>query len=233
MRWITLVALLFVAAPAYGQENDAEKLFRAMEKKLRSAKTVHFAFDGQITGMGMKGTMKGEASLAEGEKGNIAFEADFAGKNMKLTLISDGKSAYSKVDEKIDVHATKPEDPKTEQVLGMIARLGMTTSVFAARSGPNPNEPFDLDKMAAVKDFKLGAKEKIGTHNTQAVDYQVTLPGNTTAKATVWIDTETKLPVKRELGLEKNGAEEGRISETYSTFAVDGKIDAKMFEVPK
>jgi outer membrane lipoprotein-sorting protein len=82
----------------------------------------------------------------------------------------------------------------------------------------------------------LGAYERrnpAGTHNTQAVDYQVTLPGNTTAKATVWIDTETKLPVKRELGLEKNGAEEGRISETYSTFAVDGKIDAKMFEVPK
>jgi hypothetical protein len=155
---------------------------------------------------------------------------------MKTTLISDGKSAYSKTNEKIDVHANNPEDAKTEQLLGMIARIGMTTAMFAAIRGPNrpnPKEPFDLDKMAAIKDFKLGAKEKIGKQSTQAVDYQVTLTGGTTAKATVWIDTETQLPVKREVALQQNGVEEGRISETYSSFAVDGKIDATKFELPK
>jgi outer membrane lipoprotein-sorting protein len=234
MRFVTLVTLLFVAVPAYGQDNDAERLYRAMEKEVRSAKTLHFAFDGQINMMGMQGTMKGEAWLAEGQKGNISLEGEFPGDKMKLTRISDGKSTYSKMNEKVDVTAHKPEEQHTEQVLGMVARVGMTVGFMTSRKRtPDDKEPFDLDKMAAIKDFKLGAKEKIGKHNTQAVDYQVTMPDGITAKATVWIDTETKLPVKREIGVQKGGVEEARITETYSTFTVDGKIDAKLFELPK
>src|SRR5690242_15316271 len=98
MRWMTAVALVLVAAPAYGQENDAEKLYRAMEKKIRSAKTMHSVFDGQMTGgEGKKGVLKGEVRLAEGEKAHLVLAGDFAGKSMKMTFISDGKKAYSKV----------------------------------------------------------------------------------------------------------------------------------------
>jgi hypothetical protein len=53
MRFVTLLAMLFVAVPAYGQDTDAERLYRAMEKKVRSTKTLHLAFNGQITMMGM------------------------------------------------------------------------------------------------------------------------------------------------------------------------------------
>jgi len=239
MRWITLLVAALVAASAYGQENEAEKLYRAMEKKIRSAKTVHFAFDGQIIGKA-KATVKGEAWLAEGEKGKLTAEADIAyvgDTNVKMMFISDGKSQYTKIDEQVNVKATKPEEKNLEKASGVIARVGMmmafTAGFDALIRGSSPSkEPFDLDKMAAIRDFKPGAKETIGKHNTQAVDYQVSL-GRATAKATVWIDTETKLPVKREFVLQEGGTEQGRISETYSTFTVNGEIDPKVFEVPK
>jgi outer membrane lipoprotein-sorting protein len=239
MRCITLLAVALVAAPAYGQENEAERLYRAMEKKIRSAKTVHFAFDGQISAK-LKATMKGEAWLAEGEKGKFTFalEGDSSGQNLKMTQISDGKWEYTKGNEQVNVKAKKPEEKKLEKAFGMIARVGMVmawvTGIDPFTSSPS-KEPFDLDKRTAIKDFKLGAKEKIGKHNTQAVDYQVSLAGGrgATAKATVWIDSETKLPVKREFVLQKDGADQGSVSETYSTFTVNGKIDAKVFEVPK
>jgi hypothetical protein len=51
-------------------------------------------------------------------------------------------------------------------------------------------------------------------------------------KVSVWIDTATQLPVKREILAQEKG-EEVRLSESYGTFTVDGKTDAKEFVLPK
>ena len=45
MRWIFLVPGLLLAAPAAAQENEAEKLFRTMEKKVRAAKSLEVVFE--------------------------------------------------------------------------------------------------------------------------------------------------------------------------------------------
>jgi outer membrane lipoprotein-sorting protein len=230
MRWMTLTVLVLLVGPAYGQENDAEKLYRAMEKKIRSAKSMHFAFDGQFSGEGMKGTMKGEVRMAEGEKAHMSMEGEFGGQNMKIMVISDGKSAYSKFNEQVSVKDTKPDEKHMEQGVALIARIGMIAAFQGIRQ--DSKDAFDIDKVAAIKDFKLGTKEKIGKHDTQAVEYHVTLPDGTPATARVWIDTTTKLPAKRELTGQRVG-KDFQISETFTTFAVDEKIDPKMFELPK
>jgi outer membrane lipoprotein-sorting protein len=227
MRWITLAALVLVAAPVYGQENDAEKLYRAMEQKIRGAKSIHFVFDGTLSGEGNKGALKGEVWMAEGEKANMTINGDFGGQPMKMLVISDGKKAYTKYNDK---DFTKDNDEKHyAKALGMIARMGM----LAAFTMASASKETDLDKLVPVKDFKLGAKEKVGKHDTQVVEFNVSVPGEPGAKVLVWIDTQTKLPVKRELvGMDKKGGE-GRISETFSTFEIDPKVDAKVFELPK
>ena len=61
MRWITLTAVLLVAAPAPPQENEAEKLFRSMEKSPLRAKTAEIVFEGAAKGSGdFKVTPEGE-----------------------------------------------------------------------------------------------------------------------------------------------------------------------------
>ena len=108
MRRMTLVALLYVVLPCYGQEADAEKLFRAMEKKVRSAKTVHIVIDGQFGTENMQGSIKGEIHSADGEKSRMVMDIlDLRGKSTKLLLVTDGKSIYTSVDNVVSVKDAK------------------------------------------------------------------------------------------------------------------------------
>jgi outer membrane lipoprotein-sorting protein len=114
--------------------------------------------------------------------------------------------------------------------LGVFARAGMLAMMRSQPRGDN-KEAFDLDKMLAIRDFKAGAKEKVGTHDTQVVQYNLDLKEGT-AKVSLWIDTKTNLPVKRELTVDDNG-KNFQITETISAFDVNPKLDPKLFELPK
>src|SRR5580704_12197054 len=48
MRWITLIAFVVLVFPVYAQENEAEKLYKTMEKEIRSAKTLHVVVDAKV-----------------------------------------------------------------------------------------------------------------------------------------------------------------------------------------
>ncbi len=47
----------------------------------------------------------------------------------------------------------------------------------------------------------------------------------------VWLDAKTNLPVK--LVLTGGGSDITDITETYSEFTIDAKVDGKSFELPK
>jgi hypothetical protein len=238
MRWSALLVLLLVAAPTNAQQNEAEKLFRAMEKKIRSAKSLQLTFAGELTGdafKGAKGTFKGTAYLAAGNKFRIEAEMDFMGKTESKLLVSDGKSTYAKLGDNVD---PKPQSPDYEKISGIVSRLGMmgvdilyVEEFSPSDDPPKKKEPFDLDKKLPVKDFKLGAKEKIGQRDVQVVEYTIgLLPGP--AKIEVSIDVQSQLPL-RIVAVGKIGKQAFRLVETYSAYTIDGKIDAKLFEIPK
>ena len=113
----------------------------------------------------------------------------------------------------------------------MIARIGMTGAMLMARSvKPGEEKEVDLDKDAPVTNFKLGAKEMVGNRMAQVVTYQLNFNGK--SAMSVWIDTKTQLPLKRVVAVEEDG-QKFRITETYSTFAIDPKLEPKLFEIPK
>jgi outer membrane lipoprotein-sorting protein len=232
MRWLTVLAVLCLVAPASAQENDAEKLYRAMEKKIRGAKTLNVVIDGEFDAQVVKGTIKGKAFTASGSKARMEMDMAFGGQAKKVLFITDGKVGYSKLDDMANVDPDPKKIAQVDRLLpGMMARAGLAAVLMAVRSAdPNKQEDFDLDKDAAIKNFKLGAKEMVGQRNAQVVEYQIDLKGKI-AKASVWIDTKTQLPLKRVLMLEEMG-QNVTITETYSSFIVDGKLDPKLFEVP-
>jgi hypothetical protein len=149
-----------------------------------------------------------------------------------VLFITDGKVGYSKVDDMANVDPDPKKIAQVDKLLpAMIARAGLAAVLMAIRSAdPNKQEDFDLDKDAAIKNFKFGAKEMVDQRNAQVVEYEIDLKGKK-AKASVWIDTKTQLPLKRVLMLEEMG-QNVTITETYSTFIVDGKLDPKLFEIP-
>jgi len=94
---------------------------------------------------------------------------------------------------------------------------------------------FDRNKSLIASDFKFGKKEKIGDVEAQAIEYVLTVDlGGKKSKVpvTVWLDPKTTLPLKRVKVVEEDG-KKGTITEVFKEWKLDGKIDAKKFELPK
>jgi hypothetical protein len=93
--------------------------------------------------------------------------------------------------------------------------------------------PVAAKERFRVSGFKLGMKEKIGECETQRVDYQLAIKGeDAPIPVAVWIDLKTKLPVKRQYAFTENG-QTVRSFEIYGRLAVNEKVDAKLFDLPK
>ena len=62
------------------------------------------------------------------------------------------------------------------------------------------------------------------------IQYTVTEKGGGTSSVKMWLDAKTSLPVK----LAMTGLQAGinDITETYSEFTIDAKVDAKLFKLP-
>jgi outer membrane lipoprotein-sorting protein len=231
MRWIFLVSGLLLAAPAAAQENEAEKLFRTMEKKVRAAKSLEVVLEGTATqGDGKDVKWKGKLLVGDGNRFRMETEADADGKKHQSLLASDGKLVYSKGVSS----ATWPAHAENaERVRAFFARAGLS----ACSEAIDPESGIaDLDKAFAAADFKLGAKEKIAGKDAQLIEYTLTVAKKggkrETVKMAVWIDAQTQLPLKRRLD-GKEGDMTITVVETYSTLTLDAKIDAKVFELPK
>ena len=89
-------------------------------------------------------------------------------------------------------------------------------------------------ELFAVSDFKLGDKEKVAGAETRIVEYTMlktkAKPKDEKWVAKVWINTKTYLPAKLE---QKVFDFDIKVSETYTEFVIDGKLDSKLFEIPK
>jgi outer membrane lipoprotein-sorting protein len=240
MRWSAALALLCLTAPAYCQENEGEKLFRAMEKKVRSAKALQVTGETEIAPKGGQVVVTAKLYQAPGNKGRLQLDAIANGKSVwNILLVSDGKTLYSRefnnksVTENIPPHLQDTE----KSTPALLARVGAVSWLFITEmlvkpSNPTKTEAFDVDKAVPAKGFKLAGKEKIGPVESDVVEYVLEPQfSKVPLKATVWIDAATHLPVKRQLDL-KQGNQTLRISETYREFILDAKLDAKLFEIP-
>jgi outer membrane lipoprotein-sorting protein len=210
--------VLLVLLPG-AEPNEAEQLFRQMEAKVIKAKTVECAFDAKVEA-DKTGTIKGTLLLGEGKKCRMEMGIEFGGMKEKFTMISDG----TKMKAVIDGKPTPAEDANLGYVKEMRAAVVHGVAFTSWSTG------LPVPVYFRASDFKLGKKEMVDKQEAQVVQYTLTHPllrPKQEAKydVTVWIDTKTQLPLKRVFN--------GTMTETYTKLEVDGKIDAKQFELPK
>jgi len=232
--WRLVLAALAVSAiwhlPVPGQQpNEAEKLFRAMEKKLGSAKTLQLRFETNAESTPEPGKFKGTLVLAEGNKARIEINAELNGKKgvfMKAT--SDGTNRK--------VLGEGPASGKTpqkhnENILASLQHGGFMAAIYLGSSDADGKTHIPVYKAS---DFKLGNKEKVGQRQAQIIEYQLTWEKAPKFSETLWIDLETQLPLKRVFsGSVPAEKIKFKISETYSDFVLDAKLDAATFQLPK
>jgi outer membrane lipoprotein-sorting protein len=225
MRWLALFVLILAAGPARAQEGEAEKLYRAMEKKILAAESLVVGFNSQNTVDGERFTVKGTIYVAAGNKTRLDLESELFQLGGKTLIVTNGESKYAKVGPL--VFHEGPFPPKGEVLLAIIARFSASNAAMEQRIATA-----DLDKDFPVKNFKLGVKEFVGVREAQVVQYllQDKKTGDL-AEVTVWIDTKTQLPLKRTIAGKKD-TKVGALTETYSVFTTDSKLDGKLFEVP-
>jgi outer membrane lipoprotein-sorting protein len=237
MRWLLVLVVGLLANSAYAEPNDAEKLFRDMEKKIASSKTLECDFEAKVAGTGKKASIKASLTLGEGNKFHFESngEADGSvfkdGGVFKLVVISDGKKSQVALNGEVQ---GKHDNPKHggEVIRASITRAGAFTPFFLVAAGP-VDEEFKIDEQFAVSDFKLGKKEKIGDREAQEIQYLLTPKGlKESMSVNVWIDTKTILPLKRVITVPLGG-DTLTFTETCSKLTLDPKVDAKKFEFPK
>jgi outer membrane lipoprotein-sorting protein len=230
---LALTLLAVMALPVVAQENKADKLFKSMEDKLRTAKTLRCQFDSTLTAGDEKVSLKGTLTLGEGDKLRLEFEIKSGGKAAKLLVVSDGTNLSRK----------DSSDPKTDQTKQTPNGLGAHARVMLPRCGiailenglNRPRFQVASPELYRVSDFKLLGKEEIGKRNAQVIEYTVTekkdviTPG--TSRVKMWLDAESNLPVK--LAWTTKDADITTVIEVYSEFTLDAKIDAKLLELSK
>jgi outer membrane lipoprotein-sorting protein len=228
MRCTVALAALILAAPAFAQQDAAEMLYRGMEKLVREAKSVKIAFESDAAIDKNTTKMSGVVSVADGNKARLEISGSDNGKPWSMTFIADGKMA----------HFTRSDMPKAESKT-VEANLSQTRPQILARGGVfatfqigQAKESFDIDKVMAVSDFKLGKKEKVGIREAQVVECTLKLDNGKVMQMAVWLDTQTNLPLKR---LITAPGEKGviRVTETYTEINLNPKFDDKFFEIPK
>ena len=225
MRWLTLLTLILAAAPAPAQEIEAEKLYRAMEKKILAAKSLALEFNSEMIPDDKKVTLKGTIYVALGNKTRLDLESELFQLGGKTLIVTNGDSKYAKVGNLI--FAEGPFPPKGDVLLALIARFSAAIAAMEQKIGTT-----DLDKDFPVKGFKLGVKEMVGKREAQIVQYQLQDKKiGDLAKMTIWIDTKTQLPLKRVIAGKKD-TKIGDLTETYSVFTVDSTLDGKLFDIP-
>ena len=249
MKHHTLLALglltVSLAPAALAQDKDAEKLFRAMEKKIKDAKALEVAFTYQLEGKPAKGTLL----LTDDNKTRLQVSGHYffgVKGNPSFTLVSDGKKFKTKGAKFGIATIGRPFIEPGGQSEGEIGKgfhallattltrggVGLTVLALPTTTGADGTiDPDTPESKMTVYDFKAGAAEKVGERQAKVLRYRFGKGGNDDGEITLWLDAENGLPLKRVFALPKG--EKIRITESYSEFKLNPKVDAKAFALPK
>jgi outer membrane lipoprotein-sorting protein len=224
-----LLALLCSAPPASGED-----LLQQVDRTILDAKTVRIEFEvNQETGGQSRLLATGVIRLAD--KNRFRTEIDYASDNSprREMTVCDGTTAVrltgpSPAELKVIERRTVPSwyTAAVRERLGRGGTFLATELTWQHAKDPKAERPgaeleFTTDKPA------LGTPEKVGDVECWVVEYELSA-GGTTAKSRTWVVPKTGLPVRRRV--EALGSV---FTATHSAFAIDEKMDDKLFELPK
>lgn len=234
MRWF-LALMLSVSAvwPATAQPNEAETLFRQMEKKVNSAKALECNLKGMIECWDGSFPFEGTLALTEGNKTHLKLNINYR-KIEKYEMISDGLDLRLSMDS----DGLRKNAPKlfsrTSQAL--FSRAGVVVPFHAFFMNADKDSALDrdykIDDLLVASDFKFGKEEVMADYKTQSIEHLLKAKNlNSKIQVVVYIDPKTCLPLKRVVTI--MGVSKSTYTEIYSAVNLEGSIDPKEFELPK
>ena len=221
-----LLAILAAVLIAPQEKNEAEELYKKMEAKILEAKTIQARLQGSMIQDTQHLDMRGELLLGEKNQARYEITTQIGSTVTPSTAVTDGKK----------MALVYPDGKGAPTNAAIPEKFGRLMRVRLARAGVvAATEAMQVEKLLKedpattirVRDFKLGAKEKVAWREAQQVEYRMTKAGEPDRAATVWIDLETHLPLKRVLRMGP-----WTVTERYLSFSLDEKIEPSKFELP-
>jgi hypothetical protein len=232
MRLWTALVFGGMLIPAAQAQESAQKLYEAMEQKLAKAKAHKIEITSDFFAGGEARSLQGTLIVAEGNCLKIAMEVKHPKRHIKLLWVSDGKTLFTKEEKegKPSMQAGPVPEQLGEQCTLVLGRGGVLLLLLSLES-----QRGDIKDGAALKphDFKMLAKEKVGDRQALVIEYRLSFPQTKDpATCKVWLDPDTRLPLKRTLELPQDGAV-FRAAETYGRWELDPKLPEGTFALPK
>ena len=228
---ILALLVLLLPASAVQAQDGAQKLFEAMEQKLAKAKAHKIAYESDGKEGDRPHQLKGVLILATGNRFKWTFEGKDNSRAVNGVVVSDGKMQVRKTEsDNKPLQWGAPHERFFEFFVGHLGRVGVHAGYEALR-GDDPLNPAKLK----LSGFKMAGKEKVGSREANALEYQLMLPGDDKIKATckLWLDVQTTLPVKRILEINWDGKVAFRSVETYGDWELDPQLPDETFALPK
>jgi outer membrane lipoprotein-sorting protein len=240
---LALCALLlpfFCSSPllpgVFADGNEAEKLFRDMEKKITQARAFRVAVTietGRDTNR--PGDFNGYLLLTKDNKARLKIEEDDFGDSRRWEFVSNGKQLRMRpytfgVSETSKDEATLPT-PKFlhDHLAERVTRVGIFPNLL--RIAVPILLANERDTKLELTDFQACPDEKIRGRDARVVRYKVSIDDKVLSDFafTLWVDRETGLPLQRVLQAKPVGT----VTEIYTEFNLNPKISRRTFVLPK
>jgi outer membrane lipoprotein-sorting protein len=224
-----MLVFAFAVPAAQMQDNEAEKLFRMMQDKVRSAKSLKVTFEAKAPRERPKrGQLQLTIYISSPDK--IRCDGQLVAKGAEVGsawVICNGATVVCHTEHGEETTYPAPENAVAtcKDMLADCPGL-MIFDALIFRELPK------LAKAFVLSDFIIGPKEKIGGRDAQVILYTTKIEDDKSSaivKCKVWIDIQTHLPLKRTFGSMKDDCFE----EFYQDWQLNPKLDPKLFELPK
>ena len=218
-----LAGVMLVPSGTAAADNhwDALAELHALESRLLDAGSLCIEFEIHSEGA-VESELQGKSRVIRPNAARIEADGEFAGSRTDILFRTHlgrmyGENGSQRFEE---------ETPSalTEGLIIGMTRMGLLHNIAMLASGSPPDRiDGSIKKWVKPGDIKKGGSAAIDGKSAYSLEFTVVVDGQPSGEATLWLDTESGLPVKREQLVHFSEGDMS-VTERYTSISVDCKI---------
>ena len=208
----------------------AAEVFAEIEERLYKAQSLRLEWDVRAEGA-LEAELKGKLEL-DAVMASVRGEGSFKGKDQSLLLVGDGETLRGRSSIPGTLEVPQPKELRDALLVGLM-RMGILHNLAMLTSNVAPDRSAGgVREWVETVEHSWGDENKSSTIEGRVavpLDFGIVVDGDPVANARLWIDVETRLPLRREQNVEFPGGTM-KVVEIYSACELAATIDAGSFK---
>ncbi|MGI9264836.1 MAG: hypothetical protein ACR2QU_07895 [Gammaproteobacteria bacterium] len=216
---MTAVLVFIISSVSMADDHwDTLAELHAVESRLLEAGVVCIAFEIVSEGA-VESDLKGTARMTRPTSARIEAQGEFAGASVDILFRTHIDRMYGQNGSK----RFEEETPAalTEGLIIGMTRMGLLHNLAMLSSGSPPDKTDGtVKKWVKPGNIRKGPAKQIGESRAEALEFTVVVDGQPSGEATLWLDSETGLPVKRKQVVHFSQGDMS-VTESYASVSFD------------